>query len=153
MSVLRSKLVSFRVKPWISRELSNVTAQLEAIYASASVTVNGRNYSGEAQVQRVMTQTERPLTLLRTWTSWRNAVGPPSRPLYRQLVHLVNTAARNAGTAHVFSHHFHLKGNFSLFISRKGQIYRVYRVKVCFSRSISHVFRVYRVKNGLKTSF
>ena len=94
-----SVAIQFSDSVELIREWRATSAALQAIYTTASVTLDdGRRYEGESQVAALVAQSPDTATRLRAWSGWRHAVGPPSRHLYARLVRLANAAAANAGT-------------------------------------------------------
>lgn len=79
------------------RMLVEILSRLQAIYTEATISVGGRNYTGESQVKSLMAESRNYSLLLQVWTDWRKAVGPPSRKLFHRMIKIGNTGARAAG--------------------------------------------------------
>jgi hypothetical protein len=62
-------------------EWRDVTGRLRNIFSDASVTIGGRNYSGEYELARTMVEWPNEAILLQVWSGWRKAAGPPSKPV------------------------------------------------------------------------
>ena len=87
------------------RALVETTSRLQAIYSGAVVTIAGRNYSGESEVNSIMAKSREYSILLQAWSGWRNAVGPPSKDLFRRMIEIGNMGAKAAGF-HAYKWHF-----------------------------------------------
>lgn len=79
------------------RMLVEILSRLQAIYTEGTISVGGRNYTGESQVKSLMAESRNYSLLLQVWTDWRKAVGPPSRKLFRRMIEIGNMGARAAG--------------------------------------------------------
>ena len=78
-----------------------VSSRLQAIYTEATISVGGRNYTGESQVKSIMAESRNYSELLQVWTDWRNVVGPPSRKFFQRMIEVGNLGARAAGGYYV----------------------------------------------------
>ena len=87
------------------RALVETTSRLQAIYSGAVVTIASRNYSGESEVNSIMAKSREYSILLQAWSGWRNAVGPPSKDLFRRMIEIGNMGAKAAGF-HAYKWHF-----------------------------------------------
>ncbi|KAK7866075.1 hypothetical protein R5R35_013573 [Gryllus longicercus] len=89
-----------RYSPDEAREVGAVLGALARGYWSARVLDGaGRAWRGEPDLERLMRASRDPRVLRWAWLRWRDAAGPPARPLYRRLVPLLNSGARRAGYA------------------------------------------------------
>ncbi len=73
------------------------SSRLQAIYSEAVVSVAGRNYTGESEVKNIMAKSRDYSVLLQAWSGWRDAVGPPSKNLFRRMIEIGNMGAKAAG--------------------------------------------------------
>ncbi len=80
-----------------NREWVETTSKLSSIYSGAVVNVAGKNYSGESEINRLMTDSRNYSVLLDAWTGWRDTVGPPSKELFQRMIELGNIGARAGG--------------------------------------------------------
>lgn len=56
-------------------------------------------FSGEPDLERVMSHSQQEAVLKWTWLTWRQATGPPIKNLYSKMVEVTNDAARRKGTS------------------------------------------------------
>ncbi|XP_043197042.1 angiotensin-converting enzyme-like isoform X2 [Amphibalanus amphitrite] len=75
----------------------SLMVRLERTFSSATVCDQEHCYHAEPDLQTLMETSRDPDRLLWAWTGWRNAVGPPMREVYPQLIDVLNSGARHAG--------------------------------------------------------
>lgn len=73
------------------RAQTDTLSKLQSIYSQASV--DGLNL--EPGLTKIMAESRNGSQLLHVWQQWLHATGPPMKPLYVQLVDLLNQAARD----------------------------------------------------------
>lgn len=86
--------------PWCNSgcsELNALLGRLQRLYSDARVCRGPVCYRGEPDLERLMARSRDPAELLWGWVAWRQAVGPPARPLYPAVVGLMNQGARSNG--------------------------------------------------------
>jgi len=98
------KLYGGKPKDAAARDrLSKVISDMESIYSSSTVCLDGRNDSCahlDPELEAIMANPNSTYDeLLRAWKGWRDAVGPEIRPLYTEYVALSNEGARDYGFA------------------------------------------------------
>ncbi|KAJ4443860.1 hypothetical protein ANN_05647 [Periplaneta americana] len=83
--------------PHQASELNALLGRLQRLYSDARVCRGPVCYRGEPDLERLMARSRDPAELLWGWVAWRQAVGPPARPLYPAVVGLMNQGARSNG--------------------------------------------------------
>ncbi|XP_076058810.1 angiotensin-converting enzyme-like protein Ace3 [Oratosquilla oratoria] len=82
--------------PGLARQLAYLLARMRRAYAGVHLVHGGRIYHGEG-VGEAMRNSRDAELLLGLWTKWREALGPRLRPVYLEVVDVMNQAARRAG--------------------------------------------------------
>ncbi|XP_063591314.1 angiotensin-converting enzyme-like [Penaeus indicus] len=70
---------------------------MRSLYNSVTLSRGALTLRGERDVTSFMRSSRDPELLLWAWTSWRDVVGPPLRPLFARTVEVANVAARRGG--------------------------------------------------------
>ncbi|XP_037786493.1 angiotensin-converting enzyme-like [Penaeus monodon] len=70
---------------------------MRALYNSVTLSRGDLTLRGERDVTSFMRTSRDPELLLWAWTSWRDVIGPPLRPLFARTVEGANAAARRGG--------------------------------------------------------
>lgn len=83
------------------REIIDLSRDLEALYANAEVTKEGKTYHMEPEFNQIMSTSRDWEELLWAWVAWRNATGPKMKEKYTKMVDLMNEAALDNG-GHLF---------------------------------------------------
>ncbi|XP_059091374.1 angiotensin-converting enzyme-like [Tigriopus californicus] len=83
--------------PELSRAFEEVQQELYRIYHTSLVCYGDFCEHGEPELARRMEQSRDPQFLLTIWHAWRHRVGPKGKPLYRDMVQIMNQAARRNG--------------------------------------------------------
>ncbi|KAK4299128.1 hypothetical protein Pmani_028570 [Petrolisthes manimaculis] len=80
-----------------ARILTTLVTEMRYIYSTVTLTHDNVTYRGEAEVNGVMRSSRDPALLLWAWEAWRDALGPPIRPLFTQTSRVSNAAAKRGG--------------------------------------------------------
>nr|XP_027208712.1 angiotensin-converting enzyme-like [Penaeus vannamei] len=83
--------------PVLVSTLTSLVARMRSIYNSVTLFRGGLTLRGEGDVTSFMRTSRDPELLLWAWTSWRDVVGPPLRPLFARTVEVADVAARRGG--------------------------------------------------------
>ncbi|XP_046341575.2 angiotensin-converting enzyme-like isoform X2 [Haliotis rufescens] len=76
------------------RKQKDLEGRMSELYSTARVCRDGENcLQIEPELIRLMATSTDPEKLLWAWDGWRNATGPPIKPLYLQYVELLNQGA------------------------------------------------------------
>ncbi|XP_042881850.1 angiotensin-converting enzyme-like [Penaeus japonicus] len=70
---------------------------MRSLYTSVTLRLGDLTLHGERDVTSFMRTSRDPELLLWAWISWRDALGPPLRPLFARTVEVANVAARRGG--------------------------------------------------------
>ena len=86
----------------LRREVRELEAKMTSIFGKAKVPKKKKdgtykNLTLEPDLTDIMRKSRKPEELLFAWHGWRNAVGPPMKPLYEKMIDLLNIGAREHG--------------------------------------------------------
>jgi len=77
--------------------LVDTKSRLQEIYSGAKITVDGKTYVGESEMNRLMMESRNFSTLLNAWIGWHNTIGPASKDLFQEMIKIENEGAKAAG--------------------------------------------------------
>lgn len=90
-----------KYSPELSRAFEEIQQELYRIYHTSLVCYGDFCEHGEPELAHRMEQSRDPQFLLTIWHAWRHRVGPRGKPLYRDMVQIMNQAARRNGYENV----------------------------------------------------
>ena len=85
----------------LRKEIRQLEGSMTSLFGKAKVRQNKKKsakfLSLEPHLSKIMRKSRDPNDLLFAWKGWRDAVGPPMKPLYERMVDLLNIGAREHG--------------------------------------------------------
>lgn len=90
-------IVNFPILP--SHFISNILAILSSMQKlyNQDICMDGTCMRGEPDLNRIMESSRDEGLLKKVWGTWHNKIGQDVKPLYVQLIHMLNQGARQAG--------------------------------------------------------
>ncbi|KAK2171335.1 hypothetical protein NP493_1078g02064 [Ridgeia piscesae] len=81
----------------LSRKLEETSSKLQVVYTDAHLTKNGKTYYIEPELTEIMSTSRDYDELLWAWLGWRDAIGPRAKPLFTEVVTMLNLVSRQNG--------------------------------------------------------